>query len=856
VIQLLRALSLRHLRRHRLRTFLTFLGIALGVATIIAIAIVNRTLTGSFHRTIELLAGKAVLQVVNGESGVRESIFPLIRDAEGVKDAAPIVEGFLPVVGFQGERLFIYGVDFLADPSIREHRFVGPPSDLESALDFIAQPDSLAITESFSRRLGLPPGSRMVLATSRGTRTYIVRALLREQGSAKVFGGSFALMDLPVAQIALGKEGKLDTVDLTIEEGEGTETVRQRIQTRLRDAAQVERPSRRGEQTELLLDSYRIGLFFVSLVALFVASFLIYSTVSVSVVERKREIGTLRCLGMQRRDVVGLFIWESLIIALFASAAGIGMGFLFAKAAVLSVGQTVSNLFLQVDLLRTTLSLKDLGVGFASGVGVSILAALYPAWKAGRVTPLEGYRQTPWSPQVQEISRAPLAGFFLLLLSPLIWLLSLSDLGGVEKFTLGIVAMLVFLLGLCFLAPLLIRIWVRLLRPFLRRLSWLEGELASDNLARSPVRCGIAISQIMISLAAIFTIAALVHSVRGSLLSWVDQMVTADLVIHSGARSAGPLNVPLKEELAAPLEAIGGVQFVDLYRLIRSTYEGKPIVIESLFTEIAQRVRIVPMVQGERETALREMAAGKGIIVSESFQSRFGKGQGDAVYLPTPSGRLSFKILGVYVDYSSDIGSVLIDRAWYKKIWHDDLVDAFDLWLAPGADQEKVIQEIKRGYGEKYQLFISTHSELRENVVDLMEQSFRVNYAAQLVAIIVAVFSVINTLLTSVLDRTREIGVLRALGVTQRQLRLMVMAEAGWMGLIGGLLGVFAGTIMAYHHVVYNTKALTGWTFQYHYPFHVAVLCLVLSVALCLMAGYAPARKAASTRIVEAIGYE
>jgi putative ABC transport system permease protein len=167
-----------------------------------------------------------------------------------------------------------------------------------------------------------------------------------------------------------------------------------------------------------------------------------------------------------------------------------------------------------------------------------------------------------------------------------------------------------------------------------------------------------------------------------------------------------------------------------------------------------------------------------------------------------------------------------------------------------------VIQTIKERQGEKYQLFISTHGELRRAVVDIMEQSFVVNYAVEIVAIVVAIFSVINTLLASILDRAREIGVLRAIGATRPQVRRMVVMEAGWMGLFGGLLGLFAGTLMSYHHVVYNTKLLTGWTFQFFYPYDLAALSIVASVVLCLAAGYWPAKQAASTPIVAAIGYE
>src|SRR5262245_7530420 len=304
MLRLLTTISLRHVMRHRLRTALTIFGIALGVAVIVSIAIVNRSLTTSFQSTIDQIAGKAVLQVANGESGIAEALFPTIRDTEGVRDAAAAVEAFLPIANKPGERLFIYGVDLLTDFAIRDHQFAESQFSFEQALDFIAQANSIALTESFSRRLNLPVGSTVTLLTSEGKRDFTVRALLREQGAAKVFGGSFALMDLPAAQRAFGKEGKLDIVDLTTDEGVRIEAVQQNLRARLKGAAEVERPNKRGEQIELLLTSFRVGLFFVSLIALFVGFFLIYNTMSVSVIQRKKEIGSLRCLGMKRGELL------------------------------------------------------------------------------------------------------------------------------------------------------------------------------------------------------------------------------------------------------------------------------------------------------------------------------------------------------------------------------------------------------------------------------------------------------------------------------------------------------------------------------------------------------------------------
>ena len=860
IFALLRTVSWRHGTHHRLRTALTFFGIALGVAVVVAIAVVNRSLSTSFQSTIDRIAGKAVLQVANGESGIAESLYPIIRDTAGVQDAAAAVEGFLPVVGKPGERLYVYGVDLLTDFAIREHQFAEGQFGFDQALDFIARPGSIALTESFSRRLKLPIGSTVSLFTSEGRRDFTVRALLKEQGTAKVFGGSFALMDLPAAQRVFGKEGKLDIVDLTVEPGMSIETVQHRLRERLNGAAEVERPRKRGEQIELLLTSFRVGLFFVSLIALFVGFFLIYNTVSVSVVQRKKELGTLRCLGMKRSELLRLIIAEALLLALAGSFFGALLGWLLARAALVAVGETVGNLFSLMDLAKGEFTLGQSLLGLSSGVGVAVLAALHPALEAIRVSPLENVRQAAWQPAGRaKISWPNRLGIFCFVLSPALLLSAPAVSGSVVRFSVGVIGMLVFLLGLAAFCPAIISFTVRRYRRSklsLPGLSSVELRLASDSLSRSPLRSGITVATMVISLAAIFTIAAFVNSVRGSLLAWVDQMVTADLIVSSGARTAGPKNVPLREDLLPELRKISGIEVIDLYRLIRSSYHGKPILVESFSARDSARVRNLPMADGDGRRALREMAEGKGVIISESFQSKFGVGRGDKLQLVTPSGTISFTVLGVYIDYSSDSGSVLLDRALYKKYWQDDLLDAFDLWLAPGADQGQIIQTIKQRYGEQYQLFISTHRELRETVIKIMEQSFVVNYAVEIVAVIVAIFSVINTLLASVLDRTREIGVLRAIGATQAQVRRIIVAEAGWMGLIGGLLGLFAGTVMAYHHVVYNTKELTGWTFQFYYPYEIAALSILASIILCVLAGFGPARQAASTPIVTAIGYE
>ena len=821
MIRLLQLISWRHVRHHRLRTLLTFLGMALGVAVIIAIALVNRALTTSFQSTIEQIAGKAVLQVSNSESGMAEAVLPLVRDTEGVLDVAAAVDGFLPVSGARAERLYIYGVDLLTDFTMRDHKFAGDGFAFDRALDFIAQPDSIAVTESFARRLGLSIGSTLALNTSRGKQNFMVRALLKETGTARVFGGNFALMDLPVAQLAFGKEGKLDIVDLTVEAGATVETVQEKLRQRLRGAADVERPKKRGEQIESLLTSFRVGLFFVSLIALFVGFFLIYNTVSVSVVQRKREIGTLRCLGMRRSELLRLIVAEALILAIVGAVAGCLLGWALAQAALLAVGETVRNLFSSIGLLGNSLSARELAIALASAVGVALFAALHPALEALHISPLENARQAVWRPVfVAKKSWSIRLGMVCFAVAPLLILLAPQLSGAVRQFSAGVIGMLIFLLGLAFFAPLMVR-WVAQLlwrsALVLPGVSWVETRLAADSLRRNPLRSGITVATMIISLAAIFTIAAFVNSVRGSLLAWVDQMVTADIIISSGSRTAGPRNVSLHEEPAAGLRALPGVKIVDLYRLVRANYQGSPIVV-SLFLPSNRRacapcrwpkgmaaVRCAKWAKPGRHCQ-REFsdsicqAAGRQLRTGHTFRTGHFQSAGD-------QHRLFFRHRQC-ADQPGALQEILARRTGRR------LRSVARAGRGHGGADRKNQSKLRREVSAFYQ----HPPRAQGRRAGIMEQSFVVNYAVEIVALVVAIFSVINTLLASILDRSREIGVLRAIGATQSQVRRIIVMEAGWMGLIGGLLGLFAGSVMAYHHVVYNTKLLTGWTFQFFTP--------------------------------------
>jgi putative ABC transport system permease protein len=229
---------------------------------------------------------------------------------------------------------------------------------------------------------------------------------------------------------------------------------------------------------------------------------------------------------------------------------------------------------------------------------------------------------------------------------------------------------------------------------------------------------------------------------------------------------------------------------------------------------------------------------------------------GDRVTLVTDLGQTTFGVAGVFVDYTSDAGTLLMDRKQYQRFWNDSLVDAYDLWLARGGDSGRVAEEIREKLGGRYELFVSTHVQIKERILRLMRDSFRVNYALESVAILVAVMGLVQNLLASAVDRTRQFGVLRALGAQKRDLRASLMLEAGLIGLAGGLLGVVGGALISFHHVVYNTKTLTGWSFSYVFPWSWGLGIVLGTVLVSGLVGVWIGARVARQSITSSIQYE
>jgi putative ABC transport system permease protein len=571
------------------------------------------------------------------------------------------------------------------------------------------------------------------------------------------------------------------------------------------------------------------------------------------VVQRRREIGTLRALGASRLRIRALFTLEAVGLGSVGTALGLPLGLLVGRAAIGAVSQTISSLYVKVNAHDVTVTSLELGLGIALGVLGSAFAALRPALHASSVQPVEALRRDavagmqvggarPWSLWA---GLACLAGVY-----PLGRLPSPADnlpLG-------GYLSLFLVLMGTVLLAPTVLGALSFVYRWPAQWLLGVSGRLAVDNFARAPGRTAVPVSALAIGVAMAVCIAGFVGSFHSSSDRWIHQAVPADLFVTSSARMAGVQNQPMTPALGASIEKLPGVAQVDRVRLLSHDVLGLRVFLISLIPEIYER-RAKPLFLEGRMLTREEWNAGK-VIISENLSRRRNLHVGGTFEMSTPTGVRTYTVGAVAVDYTSDQGTVVMAREVYMAQFLDDRVDIFETYLSDLGKLEEVRRAITQAYGRQYDLYVLSNSELRQEATALVDDAFTVTYAMEGVAVLLALLGVINTLLAAVLDRTREIGLLRAVGAARPHVLRLFVGEAAFMGLSGGLLGVLAGTVLGLIVTVTVGEQTTGWSFPYLFPTGVA-LQMSLAATLCAaVAGLYPARRAASLDVVEALAYE
>lgn len=853
----LRYLNLRHFRRRRLRTALTAGGIAAGVALVFSISVINATLLSSARESIRDLAGDAEIEVASADAtGLSERAIETVRSVEGVEGAIPVLRVTTKVTGADGSaRLLIIGVT----PSFRD-LFRGDEDAANLTLEggVGRGASGLVLAAPTARRIDSPIGSIVAAEAPGGPRALTVTGTVDGGRISSLNGGAVGVMYLPAAQDAFDRPGRVDSVYVVVAPEADLDVVAADIDRSLGGAAIVGPPGTRGRGFDETFGALSTLTSLAGIVALFVAMFVVYNTMSMSLAERRREISMVQAFGGTRRQVAGAFLAEAGLVGALASAVGLVSGGALAQILVRPAATQYSILPL-TSVGGITVRPSQIVVATAGGILVAILGALLPALRVFRVAPVESLRPDAnyeWSGPGSRRARAarlPLAGATVILALVLLGLFARSP----EVKPLAIGGLLAGLIGVTLALPSLVPQVGTWLQPLIVRAFGTLGRIASDALLKNPGRTTYTVGALVLTLGMVVSVGAALGSYEDEVEAQAESSFATELFVGSSSFTGLGSDQPLEASLESGIEAVQGVASAFPQRYVSVDIEGQQALLYAVPTLEAEAAGSGKRFVGasEDEERLVEGLVKGGVVVSRLTANRHELETGDSLTIPTPSGARSLPVVGVFPDLAS-FDSMFIDHATYVRYWEDDKVDRYAVVVEPGADVGETADRLRAFIaGRGAPADVLTKRELIDTILGAIRGLFSIARGIQIAALLIAVLTIANTMFTGVLERRWESGLSRALGMSSKQLRNSILLEAGSIGFLGSLGAVVLGLVLGFV-MTQIMEAQFSWSVSFHVPWSLALLSIVTGSAVSVLAGSLPSRSATRIPIIEALRYE
>lgn len=849
------------------------LGIALGVAVVVAIDLANAGARRAFDLSAEAVAGRATHVLLGGPQGLDETLYARLKRQGLGAPLAPVLSQYVASPQLGGQPMQLLGVDPFAEPPFRSYLssggvLGGDPQQVagRQALDltaFITQPGAVLIAQSLADRYALRAGQVISIETGGKMQPAFIAGLVQPSDELARRGlEGIILADIATAQELTGRVGYLDRIDVILVCPTGGECPQaERLKAALPPGLQLQDAAARSGAVAQMTSAFRVNLTALSLLALLVGMFLIYNTMTFSVVQRRRLFGMLRCIGVTRRQVFSLVMGEALAVGVVGSLLGLALGVLLGQGAVRLVTQTMNDLFFVVSVRGIQISLSSLVKGGLIGLLSTLATAAPPAWEAASVPPRAALLRSGLESKARlAMGWAALGGLGLLALGgallwlppamPVLWGLPLNDLA------LSFAGTFLVVVGAALQTPVIVGWLMRRLTEPLGRLGGTLGRMAPRNVTASLSRTAIAVMALMVAVSVTIGVSVMVGSFRRTVVTWLGETLQGDIYVSAPSLTSVTPSAPLSLDALAILRAQPGVERVDVLRAAQVESPDGPVNVDATDSLRVGQERVFLALDGSKDTVLSRLQAGS-VLVSEPYANRVGLPlRGGQVTLNTPTGPQVFPVIGVYYDYASTQGTVLMDLGVYQRLWNDPMITAAGLRLAEGQDVDAVVAALQNRLSGIQRLVVRANRALRQEVLAVFDRTFAITGALQILATIVAFMGILSALLSLELERRSELGVLRAVGMTARQLWRLILLETGLMGLAAGLLAMPTGYLLSLILIYIINRRSFGWTLQMQLSPEPFIQALLVALGAALLAGIYPAWRMGRNTAVEALRSE
>jgi len=845
-------LALRYLSGRKLRTALTTLAIVFGVLVIFGMNTFMPTFVKAFQTQVMAAAGQvdATITHKTGEA-FDPTLLDKVRAVEGIEVATGWLERLINLPADYFDRdpnkpdrvtaVMLKGIDpevyrQMNALNIVEGRFL-EPADAHAAV----------ITRSLAREVGVQLGGKLTLPTAIGVSELEIVGILPER---MLPGNEEVLVTLTEAQRLLNMPGKINGIDANF--GTLEENRRAEIQQRISEVAgEAYKIGALESGSEILTNIKNAQMIFnvMGFLALLMGGFIIFNTFRTIVAERRRDIGMLRALGANRRTIRGLIITEGLIQGVIGTAAGLVLGYLFGLALlqlIVPIGQQFLNIQIGTPAVSPPLVISSI----IMGVGVTVLAGLLPAQSATRITPLEALR-----PSLGSVSFKRLAGFSFWT-GVILLTLAVGILITRQAALIGLGAVM-FVVALILMAPALINPTAVLFGNLLALLFARDGtaQLAEGNLSRQPGRATVTASTTMIALAVVVMMASILSSIAMTFIQVMEKSLGSDYLIMPPTLAVWGSNTGAAPGLAQKLREVPGVSVVSTLRFAASQINDIAVGVLGVDPRSYRQLDALTFTKGDAESAYRALENERAIIVNGILATAAGIDLGDEVELITPAGKQTYRVVAIATDYlNAKTTTGYIAQKYIAADFGREEDIFYQINLNPNADR-KAVEAAFTNLLKNYPQFklVNGKAYVEENA-RLFDAVFAAMYAMAAFLAIPSLIAMVNTLAIGVIERTREIGMLRAVGATRRQVRTIVLAEALILAAIGTAFGILAGLYMGYMAV--KAFEAMGFSMTYIFPASGILATIAIGILFGALAAMIPARQAARLDVVEALRYE
>ena len=836
--------SFRHLLRHPVQLLLALLGLGLGVATIVAVDVATGSAARAFELSLAAIQGPATHEL-DGAAGIDEAWYVQLTRTLHIVRANPVVEGYVTA---GGQALQLLGLDPLAAAGFgvaadaAPAGLAGPATALESGAalaQWMAGSGAVLLSQQSARQLGLAPGARF--AVDAGGHA-LQGELLAVSGDAT--GGLQAVMltDIATAQEWLGLEGRLTRIDLRVPPGAAAAAELQALVRTLPAGVTLAPAAQRARAGLDMTQAFNTNLRALGLLALLVGLFLVYGTMSFAIVQRRRSLGILRALGATRAQLLGVILAEASGLALVGGLLGLATGALIGRGLVAMVSRTINDLYFVVQVSSVQLPPHEPELALGAALAVGLLAAAAPALEAINSAPQLTLRASVLEGRARRIALLLLGVSGLLALCCLVIVL-LTE----RSVLAGFAALVLAMLSVAAATPALLRASASSLARS-RLCAAPAVRLGLSAIAGSLSRTGVAVAALAMAVAAMIGISIMVDSFRESLRDWLSLTLQADIYVGAPGPGFARPERRLDPAVVADLVRVPGVAgFAASRRAIVAAPLG-PLVLDAMDLTPTMRAGV------DLTTALPDAwdryAAG-AVLLAQPLAWRLALKPGATLWMTTDQGPRPFLVAGVFREYGNDRGSVRISRAVYRRLWGDAAISTLALTVRPGTDVATVVARLYTVAAGRQALEIDTPAQVRTISLAIFERTFIITRVLNWLAAGVAAVGLLSALLAWQLGRTRELALLRVLGLTRAGAAVMIQAQTLFMGLVALLAALPAGLLTAVLLVRVINRRAFGWQIDLH--LHPAQLtgAIALALAAAVLAGLYPAWRTAHATLVQ-----